>query len=154
MLTEADSRRAAPAAAIGASSKLVQLLRKRLRQLLRVTLVLAICLVLAATGSAIWWLTSLNELPDIRDPFDVAAFRALCVTEDQNAFALLRRADEMLTPVPSSLEVTWAQANSKLREWVAANHRATGLTCLHQRRADENLPRFSRRNRTVIDTAP
>ena len=49
---------------------------QRLRQLLRVLVVLATGLVVAATGLAIWWLTSLNGLPDIGDPFDVAAFRA------------------------------------------------------------------------------
>jgi hypothetical protein len=48
------------------------LLRKRLRQLLRVTFVLAICLVVSASAFAIWWVTSLNGLPDIVDPFDVA----------------------------------------------------------------------------------
>ena len=78
----------------GTSQKLLQLLRKRLRQLLRVTFVLAICLALAATAFAIWWLTSLNGLPDIGDPFDVAAFRAFSVPDDQNAFTFLRRASE------------------------------------------------------------
>ena len=81
--------------------RLLQLLRKRLRQLLRVTLVLAICLAVAAAALAIWWLTSLNGLPDIGDPFDVAAFRAFRVPDDQNAFTFLRRADEKLTPSPS-----------------------------------------------------
>ena len=42
-------------------------------------LVLAIGLAVAATALAIWWLTSLNGLPDIGDPFDVAAFRAFSV---------------------------------------------------------------------------
>src|SRR5689334_12147 len=65
-----------PAAVSGTSPKLLRLLRKRLRQLARVTLVLAIGLALAATVLGIWWLTSLNRLPDIGDPFDVAEFRA------------------------------------------------------------------------------
>ena len=63
------------AALSGTSSKTLQLLRKRLRQLLHVMVVLTICLAVAATVLAIWWLTSLNGLPDIGDPFDVAAFR-------------------------------------------------------------------------------
>ncbi len=83
----------------GASQKLLQLLRKRLRQLLRVALVLATCLAVAAAAFAIWWLTSLNGLPDIGDPFDVAAFRAFSVPDDQNAFTFLRRAQEKLTPI-------------------------------------------------------
>ena len=83
----------------GTSSKMLQLLRKRLRQLVRVTLVLAIGPAVAATAIAIWWLTSLNGLPDIGDPFDVAAFRAFSVPDDHNAFTYFRRASEKVTPV-------------------------------------------------------
>src|SRR5215467_8790935 len=86
----------------GKPSKTVELLRKRLRQLLRVLVVLTACVAVAATALAIWWLNSLNGLPDIGDPFDVAAFRAFRVPDDQNAFTFLRRAEENLTPSPSS----------------------------------------------------
>ena len=55
-------------------------------------LVVTICLAVAATALAIWWLNSLNGLPDIGDPFDVAAFRTFRIPDDQNAFTLLRRA--------------------------------------------------------------
>ena len=79
-------------------SKLVQLLRKRLRQLLRVVVVLAACVAVAATALAIWWVNSLNGLPDIGDPFDVAAFRAFRVPDDQNAFAFLRRGTKSSLP--------------------------------------------------------
>jgi preprotein translocase subunit SecG len=71
MLIQNESPAPAPAAVNGTSQKLLQLLRKRLRQLARVTFVLAIGLALAATALAIWWLTSLNGLPDIGEPFDV-----------------------------------------------------------------------------------
>ena len=54
------TRSKSPAAVSATSSKTIQLLRKRLRQLLHVTLVLAIGLALAATALAIWCLTSLN----------------------------------------------------------------------------------------------
>src|SRR5271157_4646408 len=80
-------------------SKSVQLLRKRLRQSLRVVVVLAACVAVAATAFAIWWLNSLNGLPDIGDPFDVAAFRAFRLPDEQNAFTYLRRASEKLTPI-------------------------------------------------------
>ena len=89
-----------PVAVSGTSSKTLQLLRKRLRQLWRITLVLTICLAVAAGALAIWWLNSLNGLPDIGDPFDLAAYRALRVPDDQNAFVLLRRADGLVTPRP------------------------------------------------------
>jgi CubicO group peptidase (beta-lactamase class C family) len=70
----------------GTSPKMDQLRCKRLRQLLRVALVLGICLALAAGAFAIWRLTSLNGLPDIGEPFDVAAFSAFNIPDDQNAF--------------------------------------------------------------------
>jgi hypothetical protein len=134
MLTRPGSSVAAPAAETGTSPKLVQLLRKRLRRLLRVALALALGLALAATALAIWWLTSLNGLPDIGEPFDVAAFRASRVPDDQNAFTFLRRADEKLTPMPAETQaasvsgvVSWSQADPKLRAWVEANRQALEL---------------------------
>jgi hypothetical protein len=129
MLTEYESPASAPAVARLPSQKLVQLLRKRLRQLLRATFVLAISLALAATAFAIWWLTSLNGLPDIGDPFDVAVFRAFRVPDDQNAFAFLRRAQETLTrsPVSVALALSWSELDPKWRQWVEANHRAIEL---------------------------
>jgi hypothetical protein len=42
----------------GKPSKTVALLRKRLRQSLRVLVVLAACVAVAATALAIWWLNS------------------------------------------------------------------------------------------------
>ena len=77
----------APAAGSGSSPKLLRLLRKRLRQLTRVTLVLALALALAAMALALRWLTSLNGLPDIGDPFDVAEFRAFRVPDMEKALA-------------------------------------------------------------------
>ncbi len=99
LLMPTRTESAAPAAVSGTSPKMRQLLRKRLRQLVRVTLVLAIGLAVAASALAIWWLTSLNGLPDIGDPFDVEEFRAFSVPDDRNAFTYLRRASEKLTPV-------------------------------------------------------
>ena len=95
MPTQSES----PAAVSGTSSKTLQLLRKRLRQLLRVMLVLTICLAVAATALAIWWLTSLNGLPDIGDPFDVAAFRTFRLPDEQNAFTFFRRAWKAVEPI-------------------------------------------------------
>ena len=89
----------APAAGSGTSPKLLRLLRKRLRQLARVTLVLAIALALVAVALTIRWLTCLNGLPDIGDPFDVAEFRAFSVPDELNAFTFKRRAWEKLTPL-------------------------------------------------------
>jgi hypothetical protein len=118
-----------------ASGKMRQLLRKRLRQLLWATLGLAIFLVVAGPIFAIWWLNSLNGLPDIGDPFDVAEFRALRIREDQNAFTFLRQAVSKLTPAPEwprrfdSSDPTdiWAAAKPELRTWVEANRAALAL---------------------------
>jgi hypothetical protein len=117
----------------GTSPKLRQLLRKRLRQLLRITLVLAV----AAAALAIWWLTSLNGLPDIGEPFDVEAFRAFSVPDDQNAFTYFRRASEKLTPIrglkwgeganPDDPKFSWSIANPKWREWAGENREAFEL---------------------------
>jgi glyoxylase-like metal-dependent hydrolase (beta-lactamase superfamily II) len=127
MLIQPESPAPAPAAVSDTSPKLRQLLRKRLRQLLRITLGMAGCLVLAAAAFAIWWLTSLNGLPDIGDPFDVAAFRAFSVPDAQNAFTFLRRAEEKLTPSPASVALAWSQADAQSRQWVEANRQAIDL---------------------------
>jgi hypothetical protein len=134
----------APAAVSGTSQKLLQLLRKRLRQLLRVTLVLAICLAVAASALAIWWLTSLNGLPDIGDPFDVAALRSFRIPDEENAFKFFRRAKETLTPVPEvpsaqhdrSSVVPWSMTHPKLRAWVETNRPAVELFLQGAERAD------------------
>src|SRR6516165_3604763 len=123
MPTQSES----PVAVSGKPSKAVELLRKRLRQLLRVVVALAACVAVAATALAIWWLNSLNGFPDIGDPFDVAAFRGFRVPDDQNAFTFLRRAEEKLTPSPSHLERAWSQADPQVREWVKANRQAIEL---------------------------
>ena len=135
MLTQDANPAIATPAASGTSPKTLQLMRKRLRQLLRGTLVLASCLAIGATALAIWWLTSLNGLPDIGDPFDVAAFRALRIPDEQNAFVFLRRADQKLTPYPdlpravglAAPMVSWSKADPKLRAWVEENRHALEL---------------------------
>jgi hypothetical protein len=134
MPTQSES----PAAVSGASSKTLQLLRKRLRQLLRVMLVVTICLAVAAGALAIWWLNSLNGLPDIGDPFDVEAFRGFNLPHEQNGFTYLQRADQKLTPFPglprtvgsSVWDFSWSKADPKVRAWVEANREA--LELLHQ----------------------
>ncbi len=108
----------------GTSSKTLQLLRKRLRQLLRVMLVLTICLAVAATTLAIRWLTSLNGLPDIGDPFDVAAFRTFRLPDDQNAFTYFRRAWKAAEPVYGG---GWSETNPEFRAFVEANRPAVEL---------------------------
>ncbi len=118
------TRSESPAAASGASSKTLQLLRKRLRQLLHVILVLAICLSVAATALAIWWLNSLNGLPDIGDAFDVEAFRTFRLPDDQNAFTFFRRSWKAIEPVYGG---GWSETNPEFRAFVEANRPAVEL---------------------------
>jgi hypothetical protein len=134
----------------GKPSKSAQLLRKRLRQLLRVVVVLAACVAVAATALAIWWLNSLNGLPDIGDPFDVAAFRAFRLPDEQNAFTYLRRASEKLIPIvgmvdgngadPGELKFSWSIANPTLREWAGENREAFELFQQGAEQADAANP--------------
>ncbi len=133
-MTAADVTRDGAPAASRTLTKLRQLLRRRLRQLSRVVLVLAIGLAIAGTALAIWWLTSLNGLPDIGDPFDVAAIRAFSIPDAQNAFAFFRRANEQLGRCPLSpgdearaATVAWSEADPKVRAWAEANRPALEL---------------------------
>ncbi len=135
MTTPVEDPNATTPAANQTSRKMLQLLRKRLRQLMWATLGLSIFLVVAGPIIAIWWLSSLNGLPDIGDPFDVAEFRALRIPEDQNAFTFLRQAGTKLTPAPewpraidsSDPTDVWSEADPKLRSWVEANREALAL---------------------------
>ncbi|HZW31493.1 MAG TPA: hypothetical protein VFF52_12350 [Isosphaeraceae bacterium] len=127
-----ESLTPAPAAVSPTRHKLLRLLGKRLRQLAWATLGLAVVVALAMT---FWWFTILRGLPDIGDPFDVAALRELTIPDDQNAFTFLRRAHEALTPLPelpravknAAPTVDWSQADPKLRAWVEANRAALEL---------------------------
>jgi hypothetical protein len=146
---------------IGAPTKLVQLLRKRLRQLLRVCVVLSACIAVAATAFAIWWLNSLNSLPDIGDPFDVAAFRAFGLPDEQNAFTYLRRASAKLTNLagiagwdgssPGDLKFSWSIANPTLREWAGANREAFELFQQGAALADAANPAGDPKDNRFID---
>ena len=50
----------------------------------------------------LWWSIQLMGLPDIGEPFDVAAFRAIRIPDDRNAFVLYRQAAALLKPLKSS----------------------------------------------------
>ena len=89
-------------------------------------LVLAIGLAVAAAALAIWWLNSLNGLPDIGDPFDVAAFRAFSIPDDQNAFTFLRRASESSQPTSCRLACA-SETTPRVPRLVEANRPAVEL---------------------------
>ncbi len=131
------------------NSKMRQLLLKRLRQLLWVTIALAVCVAIGATGLGIWWLTCLNGLPDIGEPFDVAEFRSFRVADDQNAFAYLRQANAKLTPIrgekgdhgtyPGGPKFSWSTASPMWRDWAEANREVYELFRRGAGQADASL---------------
>ncbi len=96
---------------------------------------MAIFVALAASAGAIWRLTSLNGLPDIGDPFDVAVLRSFRIPDEENAFTFFRRAKEKLTPLPKlpgaqhdrSSVVAWSKTDPKLRAWVEANRASVDM---------------------------
>ena len=108
---------------------------RRARQLLIAVSILTVILVLGVCGVVLRRATCLVGLPDVGDPFDVAAFRAARVPEDQDAFALFKQAAAQLRPLPdlpmavrqSARTVAWSRVHSKLREWLEANRPALGL---------------------------
>jgi hypothetical protein len=79
--------------------------------------------------------TSLIGLPDVGDPFDVAAFRAFSVPDDQNAFVMFRQAADKLRSTSGLIEaarrvgptVAWSQADPGLRAWFESNRDALAL---------------------------
>jgi hypothetical protein len=131
MPTPVEEPCVATAPASSTSRKLWELLRRRLRQLLKATLGLMICMALFA----IWWLTSLHGLPDVGDAFDVAAPGNSAIPEAQNAFSLFQRASAKLTPFPElppsgsviTPPVNWSKLDPKVRAWVEAYRPALAL---------------------------
>jgi hypothetical protein len=98
--------------------------------------------VLMVTAPPLWWMTQLVGLPDIGDPFDVAAFRAQTVPDDRNAFVLYGQAAKQFKPLNSSdtsaaprvdLDAEWSTAGSAVRRWAEANRDAMAL---YRRAAD------------------
>ncbi len=71
----------------GAKTNTGRLPRNGFGQLLRVTIMLVVCIAVIAIALVFWWLSSWNQdgLPDIGDPEEIAAVRALGAGVDRNA---------------------------------------------------------------------
>ena len=108
---------------------------RRSRQLLRIVLAFAVVLVCGAAGALIWRAASLFGLPDVGDPFDVAAVDDAGVSADHDAFVFLERASDRLRPRPQLSQtaanagpvVDWSKADPELRRWVEANREVMEL---------------------------
>ena len=95
----------------------------------------ALVLLAIVAGLPVWWATQLMALPDIGDPFDVAAFRSFTIPEDRNAFVLYRQAATLLEPGAEYLKTPrtsvelfarWSKADAQLRRLVEENRERTG----------------------------
>lgn len=108
---------------------------RRGRQLLWVSAIVVLGLALLLAGVLIWRSASLIGLPDVGDPFDVAAAARATIPDDQNAFAFLKRATARLGPRPNlpesgiraGMNDGWTKADPVLRAWLADNHAALDL---------------------------
>ncbi len=124
-----------PSSPSGVQGRFRRWLVRRCRQFQFVALVLAGLVLVGACGVMVRRATSLIGLPDVGDPFDIAAFRALKVPDDRNAFVMFRQATDKFRPTPSLSEavrragpmIAWSQADPKLHEWVASNRQALSL---------------------------
>ena len=104
------------------------------RRLLLIVLYLIVGLFAAVL---VWVAASLNNLPDVGEPFDVAAFVASAgVPESENAFALYRKAVEAYRDAPPARDWNrmwpamrngWATAGTDIQGWVLGNREALDL---------------------------
>ncbi len=96
----------------------------------------ALVLLAIVAGPPLWWATQLWGLPDIGDPFDVEAFRAVTIADDRNAFMLYRQAATLLKPLDGYLKASqtkvdmlarWSQADPDIRRWAEDNCEALAV---------------------------
>lgn len=103
-----------------------------------VVLIILLVLGVAALRSYNMW-----GLDDAPEPFDIAAFQAERIPDDQNAYAIFKRAYEMLDKKPPSFtnlqmkmrEAEWVDINAEARDWIDRN-----LPALEVWRTGTDLP--------------
>ena len=71
-----------------------------------------------------WRATTLRGLPDIGDPFDVAAFSSVSIPDEANAYTLYKEAVGRLTPEPPGATYAWATAGPAERAWLEGSRPA------------------------------
>lgn len=106
---------------------------ERARGRKRVLLLLLYALIAAVVAGGLAWWGQLRGLPDIGEPFDVAAFvNVPPIPADQNAMVSYEEAAKLLRPMdPEAYEAagtistaTWDDAPPLLRQWLEANRPA------------------------------
>ena len=140
--------------------------RRRARQLVWVVAIVAVALFLTAAGVMLSRATRLFGLPDIGDPFDVAAFRVSNnLPDDQDAAVLIRKAAAMASQRPAlpaplkQIDLTkgWSKIDPQLRGWLEENRdaaRALSQGCGAIGRHRESRNRTGRRFRLLVGFRP
>jgi hypothetical protein len=90
-------------------------------------LIVGALIVAGSSAFVTWWFTSLSGLPDIGDPFDLAAFDGAPIPDDQNAFVLYKQAVEKLVQEPADMTYSWSAAGPVEKGWLARNREALDL---------------------------
>jgi hypothetical protein len=102
----------------------------------RRTCVAALVALAMVAGPPVWWATQFWGLPDVGDPFDVAAFRALAIPVDRNAYldyqeawALFKPGEPYRKTAGNAFDVRarWSHAVPEVRRWAEENRAALAV---------------------------
>jgi hypothetical protein len=108
----------------------------------------AVLVILLASAPWVWWVTQLWGLPDIGDPFDVAAFEAVHVPDERNAFLVYVDATSMSNAgwkrfqnvhrnaSRGKVPLEWAKADQPWRDHLADQRQALDLWRVGSERSD------------------
>jgi hypothetical protein len=129
-------------------------LLERTRGRKRLALVALYLLIGTVIGVFAWRESTLRGLPDVGDPFDVAAFQAERAAEADDAYPLYQRAFGRLKPLPRNLGIESMAATAALeagrppdrpeyRRWSRANSQALELWRRATEKPDVNWPSAS-----------
>jgi hypothetical protein len=117
-------------------------------------------------GFLLWWATQLLGLPDIGEPFDVEAFRAMTIPDDRNAIVLYRQAAGLLKPwnpdrqssskKKIDTDARWSKADAEVRRWAEENRAAMALYRQGAERPDalDRVPVFQQGHSDAWDLWP
>jgi hypothetical protein len=100
--------------------------RERTKGRLWQRVVVAVALVFAGGSAfAMWWMTTLRGLPDIGDPFDVAAFTENPIPDDENAYTLYAQAARLIGEEPQdNMSFDWSTAGPVEKGWLEQKREA------------------------------